>query len=319
MSAPERRHVRATGWLGCRLPATSTATSNRGRATPSMAGMRRLLCVRRGGLGDTLLMLPVLRAMRKTAPAASLCLAGAREPAGVLLRFGAVDQAMSSEVLQLWALSTDGEAGARARGALAAFDWIVGDDPGLAVVATAQRQVVVFDPRIEGGPPTAAAAVLLARTGLAGEARMDLLAQRPPAVPDAPIVLHPGSGAERKCLPRASLHALAASLSRLGPVCVVLGPAEIERGAGADWPPAVAVERPRTVDALVDRLLAARAFVGHDSGPTHLAAALQVPTCALFVATDPEVWAPRGAHVRVLTDSPPVRAIVRAVADLAPR
>jgi ADP-heptose:LPS heptosyltransferase len=41
-------------------------------------------------------------------------------------------------------------------------------------------------------------------------------------------------------------------------------------------------------------------FVGHDSGLTHLAAALRRPTVALFGPTDPEVWGPRGRHVTVV-------------------
>jgi ADP-heptose:LPS heptosyltransferase len=44
----------------------------------------------------------------------------------------------------------------------------------------------------------------------------------------------------------------------------------------------------------------ARLFVGHDSGVTHLAAALHVPTVALFGPTDPVQWAPRGPHVFVV-------------------
>ena len=51
---------------------------------------------------------------------------------------------------------------------------------------------------------------------------------------------------------------------------------------------------------------------GNDSGVTHLAAALGRPTTAVFVATDPAVWAPVGAHVRVVGDgrsAPSVEAV----------
>ena len=47
-------------------------------------------------------------------------------------------------------------------------------------------------------------------------------------------------------------------------------------------------------------LAGARAYVGNDSGITHLAAALGVPTVALFGPTDHRVWAPRGRAVRVV-------------------
>jgi ADP-heptose:LPS heptosyltransferase len=43
-----------------------------------------------------------------------------------------------------------------------------------------------------------------------------------------------------------------------------------------------------------------RLFIGNDSGITHLAAALGVPTVAIFGPTDPKRWAPRGKHVAVV-------------------
>ena len=48
-------------------------------------------------------------------------------------------------------------------------------------------------------------------------------------------------------------------------------------------------------------LAGARAYIGNDSGITHLAAAVGVPTVALFGPTDPMVWGPRGQAVRIIT------------------
>ena len=42
------------------------------------------------------------------------------------------------------------------------------------------------------------------------------------------------------------------------------------------------------------------AFLGHDSGISHLAAATGVPTMALFGPTEPAVWAPLGEKVSVI-------------------
>ena len=39
-------------------------------------------------------------------------------------------------------------------------------------------------------------------------------------------------------------------------------------------------------------------YIGHDSGPTHLAAAPGTPTVVIFGPTDPAVYAPPGDHVR---------------------
>jgi hypothetical protein len=41
-------------------------------------------------------------------------------------------------------------------------------------------------------------------------------------------------------------------------------------------------------------------YVGNDSGVSHLAAALGVPTAAVFGPTDPAVWAPVGPKVSVV-------------------
>jgi lipopolysaccharide heptosyltransferase III len=45
-------------------------------------------------------------------------------------------------------------------------------------------------------------------------------------------------------------------------------------------------------------------FVGHDSGVTHLAGLIGASTVALFGPTDPNRWAPRGAHVTVVQGAP---------------
>lgn len=48
---------------------------------------------------------------------------------------------------------------------------------------------------------------------------------------------------------------------------------------------------------LASWLTGARAYLGNDSGITHLAAAVHVPVLALFGPTNPAVWAPRNAMV----------------------
>lgn len=56
--------------------------------------------------------------------------------------------------------------------------------------------------------------------------------------------------------------------------------------------------RPRESAAVIHR---ASLFIGHDSGPLHLAAAVGTPTLGLFGGFNkPRVWHPYGEHVRVL-------------------
>jgi ADP-heptose:LPS heptosyltransferase len=127
----------------------------------------------------------------------------------------------------------------------------------------------------------------------------------PPHAPDAeaPVALAPGSGSPAKCWPRECWLALAPELAASGRhVAVVVGPTERERDDPTRWP------WPRGTEFLADRaatvlahaLRAARAVVANDSGIAHLAAALSVPTVAVFGPTDPRVWAPQGRSVRVL-------------------
>ena len=53
---------------------------------------------------------------------------------------------------------------------------------------------------------------------------------------------------------------------------------------------------------LADRLHNCTAFVGHDSGITHLAAALGLPCLALWADTEVSVWQPLGDRVTILRD-----------------
>jgi heptosyltransferase-3 len=59
----------------------------------------------------------------------------------------------------------------------------------------------------------------------------------------------------------------------------------------------------------------ARVYIGNDSGISHLAAAVRTPVVAIFLTTDPEVWAPRGGHVRVL-QRPDVAEVVKAAGSM---
>lgn len=252
----------------------------------------QLLVIRRGGLGDTLLTLPLLRCLRRAHPRATLTLAGIGEFAAPLLAHGAVDAVRSVETLPLWRPEA-------ASAALAEFDHVVADVPGLP--GAVELRPHEFEP---GAP----AGLQLARqAGHEPDWPRDawLVEPRPSGCPAGPIVLAPGSGGRHKCHPREHWLELAASLAPARLV-VVVGPTEVERDDPRGWPwpggangaPGFFVDRP--VAELATLLTNARAFYGHDSGPSHLAAMLGVPTTVFFVATDPVVWAPVGPHVTVL-------------------
>jgi heptosyltransferase-3 len=111
-----------------------------------------------------------------------------------------------------------------------------------------------------------------------------------PAEPGNFAVIHPFSGSARKNWPLEKFQSLARNLERLMPVHWCSGPQD---------PPLAETVHIADLYELACWLARARLYIGNDSGITHLAAAVGTPVLALFGPTDPEVWAPRGPHVRV--------------------
>ncbi|HYP06400.1 MAG TPA: glycosyltransferase family 9 protein [Bryobacteraceae bacterium] len=119
-----------------------------------------------------------------------------------------------------------------------------------------------------------------------------------PVAADPFIAVHPYSGSPRKNWLRFAEFAAEAPL----PVRFCVSPEQ-------HWPGAV------QYDNLYDlgRWLAGAAFyVGNDSGISHLAAAVGVPSIVIFQASDPTIWAPRGSRVTVL-DSPTLEELLAKV------
>jgi len=105
-------------------------------------------------------------------------------------------------------------------------------------------------------------------------------------------IIHPFSGSPRKNWPLESFRKLARGMERVMPVHWCAGP---------DDPPLAGARRIDDLYELACWLAQASLYIGNDSGITHLAAAVGTPLLAIFGATDPAVWAPRGPHVRVVT------------------
>jgi heptosyltransferase III len=134
-----------------------------------------------------------------------------------------------------------------------------------------------------------------------------------PCVEPAPIplrysvVIHPFSGSKRKNWPFAAYQALAADL-----------PIKTEWTAGPEEELDEA-KRYQDLGELARWLKGARLYIGNDSGITHLAAALGIPTLALFGPTEPAKWAPRGDNVTVLRCEPMEKLAIATVLAAANR
>ncbi len=115
-------------------------------------------------------------------------------------------------------------------------------------------------------------------------------------------ILNPGAGWGAKCWPPASFAEVARrladggihSLVNFGPGEERLARAVAEASAGA----AEAISC--TVSQLIELTRRAGLFIGGDTGPMHLAAALGVPVVGLFGPTSPERNGPRGSRSIVL-------------------
>lgn len=135
------------------------------------------------------------------------------------------------------------------------------------------------------------------------------------------VLIHPGSGSQRKNWSITSFSEAASHMQRNGwDVHFILGEAERDNLAASDvktletTAPLVWCD---DLDQLVDQLQNSDAYLGNDSGPTHLASVLGLATVAMFgPASDATVWAPRGPRVRILPFETHPRSVAQSLLNL---
>lgn len=300
--------------------------------------VHRILVLRPGAIGDTLLTFPALLTLRRHFPGAELTVVGNRAPLDLGRSAGILTCAEAFGAIWMSDLFADAPTPAlRAR--LQHFDlgvvWMHSTDAAAALARRLEeagvRQVLALTSFPPAGSRRHVADHLLetlAPLGIQGSRPPITLARNPngrrqdprgpaarlPVTPSSGaepiaearrlVVLHPGAGSRYKRWPVDRFAALADRFTALGfAVAVTSGPADEETVAALRAETRVA--RPEILEGLdLDALAAilgdARLFVGNDSGVTHLAALLDVPTVALFGPFDPSYWAPIGPRVIVV-------------------
>jgi len=287
----------------------------------------RLLVLRPGGMGDLLLTLPALDLLCKAHANAEIQLVA--HPSYVVLasRAGFISTVRSYDDAFFTPLFSDCVAlPSDLADYLSRFDAALCyiDDPrdtvGCGLSSAGVEKAVFFDPAPPpGGHISQHLADALQPLGVVGEIRCVRLTPTPPSLsraslfleesfgdPQMPFVaVHPGAGSGAKKWPAERFADVARALVRERGLAAIFitGPAEADaprefKGLASDIPAAV-VTNPG-VDTLAALISLASVYLGNDSGPTHLAAALGVPVIALFGPTDPSVWRPLGNNVRVL-------------------
>ncbi len=294
----------------------------------------RILVIRGGAIGDFILTLPVIAALRRQFPQAHLELLGYPHIAQLALAGGLVDRVQPIEARGL--------AGFFARGGtlepdlmdyFSEFDLVVSYlyDPDEIFKTNVCRCSVG---QFIAGPhrPVETAGIHATQVYLKPLERLAIfdadpiprltLNAQPPGTMKRSeggstrtrIALHPGSGSETKNWPETKwaelIHKVMATTD--WSILLIGGEAEgerLQRLAGAMTPARFSLARNVPLPELAGRLQACGAFAGHDSGITHLAAAVGLPCVALWADTLEEIWRPQGERLVVLKEIAGIRNI----------
>ena len=281
---------------------------------------RRILVARGGALGDFILTLPAIHALRDAFPDAEINVLANKAIAPLALE--------AVEINGIRGLDEADFAPVFVRGAELSKKWREYLGQHNLVISYLHDPEKVFETnlrefgvaRLVAGRSTVAlagphAAVQLAeplrelgiavsdfapRLQISERARQNV---RQKLGPSPVIALHPGSGSPQKNWPIENWIALIAYLiERNVPVSIIGG--EADRGQIVELQNRFRNER---VAFAIDwplgdlaALLAGLTFVGHDSGISHLAAAVGAVSLLLFGPTEPQIWAPLNENARVL-------------------
>lgn len=287
--------------------------------------MKRLV-IAPNWIGDAVMSLPFLRALRRAGPDDRVSVLARRGPAAIYRAEGSADEVLlrSSFLADVWTLRRGGFDEAwllpnSFRAALLAF----GSGARRRIGYVADHRGALLTDRLPAPTGTAHQLrdydALLAAHGIAPDEDPPRLALPGPAARRAEaalaaagldgagfIALCPGSSAfaATKRWPAERYAALADTLAGSGQPCVLLiGPGERELGirvatsARASLPVLGSDLDPVELAAVLAR---ARCAVTNDSGPMHLAGAVGTPVVAFFGATDPGRTGPSGSPSRVL-------------------
>jgi heptosyltransferase III len=272
----------------------------------------RILVIRGGAIGDFILTLPALAALRSQFPRAHVELLGYPHIAQLAVAGGYVDELKSIEARAL--------AGYFARGgildpALAGyfqgFDLIVSYlyDPDAIfrtnLALSSKAQFIAGPHRPNESASIHATDVFLKPLEILAifEAdpvpRLELKMGRDDTLqPHAWLAVHPGSGSEDKNwpLPRWSSFLQKVITNSSLNILLIGGEAEGEklRQLASVIPPhRLQLAQNKSLTQLAGLLVQCAFFIGHDSGISHLAAALDLAGMVLWGPSNPDIWSPR--------------------------
>lgn len=279
----------------------------------------KILVIRGGAIGDFILTLPVLAALRQQFPRTHLEVLGYPHIAQLALTGGLVKRVQSIEARALAGFfARQGQLEGDLMDYFSEFDLIISylydpDEIFKKNIARCSHGQFIQGPH----RPDDQAGVHATEVFLKPLERLAIF--NADAVPQLDIgkafetsigtgrwlAVHPGSGSEKKNWPEARwlelLHHLVASTSLN--LLLVGGEAERERLLRLETAlpaPRLHVMQSAPLPEVAQWLASCTAFVGHDSGISHLAAAVGLRSLILWGDTPEAVWRPRGRELTLL-------------------
>jgi heptosyltransferase-3 len=289
--------------------------------TPATKVRAKVLVIRGGAIGDFVLTLPVLAALRHQFPDCHLEVLGYPHIAQLAQAGGLADAVRSIEARAMATFFAPG--GELSQGLAEYFSkfaltvsYLYDPDEVFKenVARVSSTQFIVGPHRPDETGRLHAAEVFLKPLEQLTIFHADAEPKLNPGeggqtLPAGPwLALHPGSGSPTKNWPERKWRELLQRLTETTALNFLLvgGEAEgerLEQLCGEAPAARVHLARNLPLADLARLLKQCKAFIGHDSGISHLSAAVGLPGLVLWAHTSQTVWAPKGKDVQIVRDS----------------
>ena len=278
----------------------------------------KILVIRGGAIGDFILTLPAIAALRKQFPQTHIAVLGYPHIASLAELAGSANEVCSIEARALAGFfAKHGELDKSLGDWFGGFNIIVSYlyDPDEIfqenVARVSKAQFIAGPHRPDEAAGLHATEVFLkplerlAIFGTDTVPRLNPVKHRQDA--GGTLAIHPGSGSEKKNWPEERWQELLKLIAKetTWRVLLVGGEAEgerLQRLASILPVERLVVALHKPLPELARTLVRCAAFLGHDSGITHLAAAVEVPGVALWGDTNEHIWRPLGPAFTLLRD-----------------
>lgn len=266
----------------------------------------KLVIIRPGALGDTLLLAPGLRALRASLPEVRVWVVGSAPAIDLLSHLGVADEVIAIDRLNLFAPSA-AEQGVMSGAQVLTFMPL--DDKAARRLIEIAGAIGIVSRASRAAHPVRHMAVHLHQCLRACFPQIGNLTTAPfhcsgaaldrTAAPYA--ILAPGAGAAVKRAPMALFRDAARKMAQrdIRPIFVA-GEVEIDQGLIQHYPADYRCCLNPDLKQLAVLLQNADAVLANDSGPAHLAGLLGADTTVFFGPSDPAVWQPWGRRVSIV-------------------